>query len=70
MQLSMSGKGNDAPGGETPGDLLILIEESEDEEEEPEEEGSEDTAPPIRAGSMQETATLRRKIRGLKISSC
>ena len=34
-------------------------------EEEPEEEGSEDTAPPIRAGSMQETATLRRKIRGL-----
>ncbi len=31
MQLSMSGKGNDAPGGGTPGDLLILIEESEDE---------------------------------------
>lgn len=30
MQLSMSGKGNDAPGGGTPGDLLILIEEQED----------------------------------------
>jgi molecular chaperone DnaJ len=30
MQLSMSGKGNDAPGGGTPGDLLILIEEVED----------------------------------------
>jgi len=31
MQLSMSGKGNDAPGGGEPGDLLILIEEIEDE---------------------------------------
>ena len=31
MQLSMSGKGNDTPGGGTPGDLLILIEEIEDE---------------------------------------
>lgn len=30
MQLSMSGKGNDAPGGGIPGDLLILIEEQED----------------------------------------
>jgi len=30
MQLSMSGKGNDAPDGGTPGDLLILIEEQED----------------------------------------
>jgi molecular chaperone DnaJ len=30
MQLSMSGKGNDAPGGGIPGDLLILIEETED----------------------------------------
>ena len=30
MQLSMSGKGNDAPGGGMPGDLLILIEEIED----------------------------------------
>jgi molecular chaperone DnaJ len=30
MQLSMSGKGNDAPGGGAPGDLLILIEETED----------------------------------------
>ncbi len=30
MQLSMSGKGNDAPGGGVPGDLLILIEEKED----------------------------------------
>jgi len=30
MQLSMSGKGNDAPGGGVPGDLLILIEEIED----------------------------------------
>ncbi|MGE0588082.1 MAG: molecular chaperone DnaJ [Cyclobacteriaceae bacterium] len=30
MQLSMSGKGNDAPGGGIPGDLLILIEEKED----------------------------------------
>lgn len=32
MQLSMSGKGNDAPGGGTPGDLLILIEEQEDQQ--------------------------------------
>src|SRR5688572_11757969 len=32
MQLSMSGKGNDAPGGGVPGDLLILIEETEDKE--------------------------------------
>ena len=31
MQLSMSGKGNDAPGGGVPGDLLILIEETEDQ---------------------------------------
>ena len=31
MQLSMSGKGNMAPGGGTPGDLLIVIEEIEDE---------------------------------------
>jgi molecular chaperone DnaJ len=30
MQLSMSGKGNDAPGGGIAGDLLILIEELED----------------------------------------
>jgi molecular chaperone DnaJ len=30
MQLSMSGKGNDAPGGGAAGDLLILIEEQED----------------------------------------
>jgi molecular chaperone DnaJ len=30
MQLSMSGKGNDAPGSGVPGDLLILIEEQED----------------------------------------
>lgn len=30
MQLSMSGKGNDAPGGGIPGDLLIVIEEQED----------------------------------------
>ena len=30
MQLSMSGKGNEAPGGGVPGDLLILIEEVED----------------------------------------
>lgn len=30
MQLSMSGKGNEAPGGGIPGDLLILIEEVED----------------------------------------
>jgi molecular chaperone DnaJ len=32
MQLSMSGKGNDAPGGGIPGDLLILIEEVEDKQ--------------------------------------
>lgn len=32
MQLSMSGKGNEAPGGGIPGDLLILIEETEDKE--------------------------------------
>ncbi len=31
MQLSMSGKGNEAPGGGIPGDLLILIEEKEDD---------------------------------------
>jgi molecular chaperone DnaJ len=30
MQLSMSGRGNEAPGGGIPGDLLILIEETED----------------------------------------
>lgn len=30
MQLSMGGKGNEAPGGGMPGDLLILIEEQED----------------------------------------
>ncbi|MDH5247974.1 MAG: molecular chaperone DnaJ [Cyclobacteriaceae bacterium] len=30
MQLSMSGKGNEAPGGGIAGDLLILIEEQED----------------------------------------
>lgn len=30
MQLSMSGKGNEVPGG-IPGDLLILVEETEDE---------------------------------------
>lgn len=30
IQLSMSGKGNEAPGGGAPGDLLILIEEAED----------------------------------------
>ena len=30
MQLSMSGKGNEAPGGGMPGDLLILIEEKRD----------------------------------------
>ena len=30
MQLSMSGKGNQAPGGGIAGDLLILIEEQED----------------------------------------
>ncbi|MBK5277925.1 MAG: molecular chaperone DnaJ [Bacteroidia bacterium] len=32
MQLSMSGKGNEAPGGGIPGDLLILIEEQEDKQ--------------------------------------
>ena len=32
MQLSMSGKGNDAPGGGIPGDLLILVEEQEDQQ--------------------------------------
>jgi molecular chaperone DnaJ len=32
MQLSMGGKGNDAPGGGIPGDLLILIEEQEDQQ--------------------------------------
>jgi molecular chaperone DnaJ len=31
MQLSMSGKGNEAPGGGIPGDLLIMIEEEEGE---------------------------------------
>lgn len=31
MQLSMAGKGNDAPGGGAAGDLLILIEEQEDQ---------------------------------------
>lgn len=31
MQLSMHGKGNEAPGGGIPGDLLILIEEEESE---------------------------------------
>ena len=31
MQLSMSGKGNEAPGGGIAGDLLILIEEAEDD---------------------------------------
>ena len=30
MQLKMSGKGNDAPGGGIPGDLLIVIEETPD----------------------------------------
>lgn len=30
MQLSMGGKGNEAPGGGAPGDLLIMIEEQED----------------------------------------
>jgi molecular chaperone DnaJ len=30
MQLSMAGKGNEAPGGGAAGDLLILIEEQED----------------------------------------
>ncbi len=32
MQLSMSGKGNEAPGAGVPGDLLIVIEEVEDQE--------------------------------------
>jgi molecular chaperone DnaJ len=32
MQLSMSGKGNEAPGGGIAGDLLILIEEQEDKQ--------------------------------------
>ncbi len=32
MQLSMSGKGNEAPGGGIPGDLLIVIEEIEDKD--------------------------------------
>ena len=32
MQLSMSGKGNEAPGGGVAGDLLIVIEEVEDKE--------------------------------------
>ena len=32
MQLSMSGKGNEGPGGGPAGDLLILIEEKEDKE--------------------------------------
>src|SRR6185369_1418885 len=32
MQLSMSGKGNEAPGGGVAGDLLILIEEVEDKD--------------------------------------
>ncbi len=31
MQLSMSGKGNEVPGG-VPGDLLIVVEETEDEQ--------------------------------------
>lgn len=30
IQLAMTGKGNEAPGGGMPGDLLILIEEAED----------------------------------------
>ena len=33
MQLSMAGKGNEAPGGGIPGDLLILIEEQEDKDQ-------------------------------------
>jgi molecular chaperone DnaJ len=32
MQLSVQGKGNDAPGGGIPGDLLVVIEEIEHEE--------------------------------------
>ncbi len=31
MQLSMSGKGNEAPGGGVAGDLLILVEEAEND---------------------------------------
>jgi molecular chaperone DnaJ len=30
IQLAMNGKGNEAPGGGMPGDLLILVEEAED----------------------------------------
>lgn len=30
IQLAMTGKGNEAPGGGMPGDLLILVEEAED----------------------------------------
>lgn len=32
MQLSLQGKGNDAPGGGVPGDLLVVIEEEEHNE--------------------------------------
>ena len=32
MQLSMSGKGNEAPGGGAPGDLIIMVEEQEDKD--------------------------------------
>ncbi len=32
MQLSMGGKGNEAPGGGAPGDLIIMVEEQEDKE--------------------------------------
>ncbi|UII21857.1 molecular chaperone DnaJ [Fulvivirga ligni] len=32
IQLSMSGKGNEAPGGGIPGDLLIVVEEKEDDQ--------------------------------------
>ena len=32
MQLSMGGKGNEAPGSGVPGDLLILVEEQEDKD--------------------------------------
>ncbi len=32
MQLSMGGKGNEAPGGGTPGDLIIMVEEQEDKD--------------------------------------
>ena len=31
MQLSMQGKGNEAPGGGVPGDLIVAIEEIEHE---------------------------------------